>query len=411
MNVPPISDVRWRHLVTGRIRCDLEFLAAKILLGRLSAIVSYDPSKVGPSTEELRALFLKNLQAPKVQSDLLKIFGTKYRMGPANYELQDVVRSLEEGRSLLLAGSEAMLNRVPAGSWIGGTTPHIEGGGTGASQSSRVFATEIPDFNVGVDLEIYESPEELRQIYRQAPENGFSVLIIPASGKMHQSFALEAPSYPDFATRPLAGWISGVPIRDLGRVLPRVYCGKTGRSYTDAAAVMKVHLPTSKYAEIGIVNIFEQGSGDDLMVESDGFIHSEVLVNGEKRPFADFVAHSWLDTRLPLVADYNGLMINSSFQKIDTQTKAVHFYSPLFRGVKYRVAAPVLDYEAEFLRRMPETRRYSSIFSFNCFLNYLLLAEIEGSFPDALLGPTTFGEVAYQLLNQTMVYVTIGEMV
>jgi hypothetical protein len=70
-----------------------------------------------------------------------------------------------------------------------------------------------------------------------------------------------------------------------------------------------------------------------------------------------------------------------------------------------------LDYEAEFLRRMPETRRYSSIFSFNCFLNYLLLAEIEGSFPDALLGPTTFGEVAYQLLNQTMVYVTIGEMV
>lgn len=46
-------------------------------------------------------------------------------------------------------------------------------------------------------------------------------------------------------------------------------------------------------------------------------------------------------------------------------------------------------------------------FACNCILNYLY-SELEGKKVPTMLGPMTFGEIAYQLLNQTLVYLTIG---
>jgi len=45
-------------------------------------------------------------------------------------------------------------------------------------------------------------------------------------------------------------------------------------------------------------------------------------------------------------------------------------------------------------------------FSCNCILNYLY-GELEGKHTGQVVGPMTFGEVAYQLLNQTMVQMTL----
>ena len=47
-------------------------------------------------------------------------------------------------------------------------------------------------------------------------------------------------------------------------------------------------------------------------------------------------------------------------------------------------------------------------FSCNCILNYLY-SELEGKKTGGITGPITFGEIAYQLLNQTMVYLTIED--
>jgi hypothetical protein len=44
--------------------------------------------------------------------------------------------------------------------------------------------------------------------------------------------------------------------------------------------------------------------------------------------------------------------------------------------------------------------------SCNCVLNYVH-SSLEGRSPGGIVGPITFGEIAYQLLNQTMVYLTI----
>jgi hypothetical protein len=47
------------------------------------------------------------------------------------------------------------------------------------------------------------------------------------------------------------------------------------------------------------------------------------------------------------------------------------------------------------------------VFSCNCVLNYLH-GQLEGRHTGALLGPMTFGEIAYQLLNQTLVHVSVS---
>ena len=372
--------------------------------------MSYDQTRIQSGIEELRSLFLKNISVPKVQNDLLKIFGSKYSIATVLYTKDEIIHSLAMGKSLLLAGSESTLSQIPKGSWIGGTAPLIGGLQLKMPLKDQIFAAEIPVIHSGVDIKVYKDVESLRQVYSEAPENGFSVIIIPTSGSMHLSFALNASHYPDFATRPLAGWISGVPLAEIGKLKPYVYNGITAERFEDAAVVMAVNLPKNKVAEIGVVNIFKPGGGDILRVDQDGFEHQTVLVNGQRSPFADYVKKSWIDTRLPLVADYHGLMVNTSFQKIISETQAVRFYAPLFRGIDYRIAKSITNYKDAFLENLPKLRSHSEVFSFNCILNYILMLDLETERPDALFGPTTFGEIAYQLLNQTLAYVTIKDL-
>ncbi len=52
---------------------------------------------------------------------------------------------------------------------------------------------------------------------------------------------------------------------------------------------MHISLPKHKFAEIGILNIFEQGDGDIITVEKDGFEFETVFVNGGKTNFVNYL--------------------------------------------------------------------------------------------------------------------------
>ena len=112
---------------------------------------------------------------------------------------------------------------------------------------------------------------------------------------------------------------------------------------------------------------------------------------------------------LPLVADYCGAMVNTSFQNVDPVKKKVDFYAPVFKGIQYKLAAPVTDYVTSFVKQMPTTAEDKILFSCNCILNYLY-SGLEGKRTGSVTGPITFGEIAYQLLNQTMAYVVIDDI-
>jgi hypothetical protein len=172
---------------------------------------------------------------------------------------------------------------------------------------------------------------------------------------------------------------------------------------------MRVTLPQDKIAEVDVVNIFEPDSGDIITTEQDGFEFQSLCVNGIRTNFPRYIRTHWSDRNLPLVANYHGVMVNSSFQMIDDKTGMAKFYAPLFKGIEYRVAKPVRDYEKKFLLSVPTTKAGSTSFSFNCILNDPLLKNLDVDLSTIFMGPITFGEIAFQLLNQTLVTVTIAD--
>ena len=323
-------------------------------------------------------------------------------------DINDVANMIKSGKKLILAGDESALKKLPAGHWIAGTIPYFISDKGGEMTRDRIFVNEIPSYAKQITIRTY-GEESIGSIYTDAPDNGFTVVIIPGSSPIHLSFALNAPSYNGFATKPLIGWIAGSHLDDIGKVQPRVFFGENMKVLDDRAVAMHITLPDNKYADINIINIFTQGEGPTITFPEDGFSASIATVDGEEMNFADYVVENDIDIRFPLVADYNGAMINISFQGIDADKGLVHFYAPVFKGVIYHQATAVHDYVEEFTEHIPAEGIDRIFFSCNCILNYLY-SELEGQKTGDITGPITFGEIAYQLLNQTLAYVVIEDI-
>jgi hypothetical protein len=309
------------------------------------------------------------------------------------------------GVPLSLAGPESALDQLPAGNWIGGTIPYfmVAGGGTVATEG-KVFATDLSGLGE-VRLACYAS-DEMARIVGEAPDNGFSLTIIPAGSDAHRRFAADAANNPDAFIKPTVGWIAGVHLSDLGRASPKVYDGRTATQHGNHAVVAYVTLPADKLASVEIVNLFEPDDADLLRFDDTSFQVRECLVNGERTDFAAYVRSRGLDHgRLPLVGDFSGAHLNVSLQGI-SPTGVVDLYAPVFPGVDYHFAKPVADYAAAFRARLADFNPAGVVMGCNCILNFMF-GELEGKAIGGVQGPVTFGEIAYQLLNQTMVVIRI----
>lgn len=313
--------------------------------------------------------------------------------------LDDVADLIRQGGALALAGTAAALATLPRGNWIGGTTPYFmtAQGGTVVGDD-RVFVSNLSA--VGTVTVGWFGAEELERISGEAPEHGFALAIIPAESLAHANFALDAPFYPQTFVKPTVGWIAGYRLPDGGPAL--VYDGQSGTAHADGAVYAHVTLADGELAVPAIVNAFRPGDGEVLTFAEPGFTHTSVLVDGVPVAFADYcVAQGLDDGRLPLVGDYGGAPINVSLRSIDRSSGEVHLYAPVFPGVEYRFAAPLDDYAGK-LREGIAAGQTDAFWSCNCILNYLF-GELEGKAVGGVAGPVTFGEIAYQLVNQTFV--------
>ncbi|GBC59439.1 hypothetical protein DENIS_0378 [Desulfonema ishimotonii] len=325
------------------------------------------------------------------------------------YDVQEVKHLIGLGKPLLIAGDEQVLRELPPGNWIGGTSPYFMTEDRCLFTQEKVCVTRLPEYVTDTSVRVYDE-KTLADVYTDSPENGFSFIIIPGLSRTHLSFALNAPNYKGFATRPLIGWISGISEEGPEQTVPRVFSGQKGDPLEEGAVVMHVHLPANKAAEISLFNLFEQGDGDEITFSEDGFKAATAQINGETVNIAEYMLKNKLDTKLPLVADYYGTMINTSIREIDERNGQVRLYAPVFKNVAYRHARPVGDYVTQFTARMSENDVSGQlVFSCNCFLNYLY-SELEGKTLQGFTGPITFGEIAYQLLNQTMTCLTIEDI-
>jgi len=320
----------------------------------------------------------------------------------------DFQAELEEAPENLYAvsGDERLLARLPRGNWIGGTIPYLmtdEQGGI--TTRDLLLVHQLPGDALAASIAVYDA-NTIGRITGDAPRNGYTFLMIPAFSDVHLTYGKDAPTYKDLFSHPIIGWITGIDLADLGKEKPKVFDGRTGEAFTDKALACHVPLPAGKAAAVEIVNIFERSDGPDIRFETDGFTVTDCSIDGKRTNFARWLTENAVDTQLPLIADYHGALINVSIQSVDREAGTVALYAPVFRGRTYRSAKPVPDYVQAFRSSTAGMNR-DVAFACNCILNFLY-GQLEGAHI-GLPGPFTFGEIAFQLLNQTMVYCEIVE--
>ncbi|HEY1933481.1 MAG TPA: hypothetical protein VGG99_15825 [Acetobacteraceae bacterium] len=314
-------------------------------------------------------------------------------------------RLIAQGRRLHVAGDAAALGKLARGDWIGGTIPYFLTAEGGCVDRERVFVTELPAEVAAVDIG-FVAPDRLADIPDGAPDHGFSLIVLPAMSDAHAKYAIGAHDLPGLFETPVIGWVAGVHLDDLGHAQAMAFNGRTGEAATDRIAVLRAHVADQVTPRIGIINLFQQGDGDRFVFPETGFAADDCRINGQRASFHEYAKAREIDPRRPLVADLSGEMINVSFQAIDDAARLVRFYAPVLAGVEYRQAAPLDDYRDALLSHVA-AQPVTPAFSCNCILNYLY-ADLAGDKALSITGPATFGEIAYVLLNQTLVYLELA---
>lgn len=316
--------------------------------------------------------------------------------------LEQAKKRIDTGKWLHVAGSESLLKALPRGNWIGGTTEYFMDAAGGVVTAEQLFVQEIP--YPGCRVSVYDE-RTISRVSQDACDNGFTILILPFDTGVHAEYAKHAPEYENLFLKNIVGWVSGTNLAAAGQT-PAAVDGTAGTVYTDKAVALHVELPPDKLAAIQILNIFEQDDTSPVIeFREDSFRVRTCLVDGKETVLADYLKHNRIDVRLPLVGAYSGSGVNVSFKSVEDGV--VNFFAPVFPGIRYRIAKPVPDYVNEFLSHVDGLLLDAApAFSCNCILNFQY-GQLEGKKLPSLAGPITFGEIAYQLVNQTYVYLMV----
>lgn len=319
------------------------------------------------------------------------------------YTVEEVSGLINEGRTLLLSGDESLLNELPDGNWVGGTIPYFMTTGGGLFTQEHIYVNDISDVVSDFSIVAYDE-NDINQIVTDSYDNGFTYVILPALTKVWSKYALESPEWRNLYVNPIIGWVSGVKYEDFGSQQPKTFIGN--KSSANKAAVLHASLPQDKIARTEIINVYEQGNGDNIFFEKRGFGNNECLINGEKRNLYDYLVENKIDETLPLVASYAGARLNVG-SIWDKEKKRADLFAPVFPETVYRVAKHRnIDYADEFKERLSGSDASNMIFSCTCLFNYVNFG-LEGKNIANVSGPVTFGEIAYHVVNQTFVYLVI----
>lgn len=311
---------------------------------------------------------------------------------------------IAKGHIMVVAGDEALLAQLPRGKWIGGTTVYFITENGGEERRDKLFCATFP---MGTDARPrLVGKDALSGISDGYATHGFSLILVPAFSEAHSEFALHGASFPGLFEQPLFGWVTGVGLDEIGKRKPKVFIGADGSAHDDGVALLHVELPQDMSADLDILNIFERGGDQSpaIVFETSGFTVTEALVGGQRVNLAAYITRNALDTKLPLVANYAGALINVSIQAVDAEKGEVTLYAPVLAGVEYRQAQGLANYAETFSDKAGDAG--AGQFSCNCILNYLY-GDMTGKRTGAFTGPVTFGEIAYVLLNQTLVRMEI----
>src|SRR5215469_2222768 len=119
---------------------------------------------------------------------------------------------IEDGKLLHIAGTEALIKKLPKGKWIGGSTEYFMAKEGGKVSGDLLFVTDFSKTKAVYEKFKIKSYDEknISEVSVDAYENGFSILIIPFDSAVHKEYANNAAGYENMFLRHIAGWISGL---------------------------------------------------------------------------------------------------------------------------------------------------------------------------------------------------------
>lgn len=313
---------------------------------------------------------------------------------------------VQAGRVLMIAGEETLLKQISKGQWIGGTIPYFMGSDGGCENLEKVFVTDFTDVAKEFSIKTYTAAN-IGDMLADRYIGGFSYILLPAFSEVHSTYALKVRYMDRLFDVPTMGWVTGVHLSQIGKQTAKVINGSTGEVLDNQAIVLHIALAIHQFADIEIVNIYEQSQGIEFTFPADDFTVSDCFINGEKANLADYLTANKIDLSLPLVADHGGALINADIQKVDTEARTVSFFAPILSTQEYKIAEPIADRYAAFLAAMPEDNR-RVICSCNCLSSYSQIG-LKGKHTKNVTSPFTFGEIAYILLNETMVMLSLHD--
>ncbi len=317
----------------------------------------------------------------------------------------EAAERIRAGHVMAVAGAAELLAQLPAGKWVGGTSVYFVTDQGGMMERTKLFCTTFPQALGATTRHL--GTGELGRIAQGYRPNGFTLIMIPAFSDSHTEFAMKGQNYPGLFDQPLLGWITGVQLEEIGNRDPMVFDGGLARGYNEGAALLHVELAPGSRVDLDILNIFAQSDAPEtsFVFETDGFTARTAVVAGKRVNLARYFAKKGLDTKLPLVANYAGALVNVAIQSVDPEAGEVRFYAPVQAGIEYRMARALGNYVQAFAEGAGESG--AGQYSYNCILNYLY-GNLEGQRTGQFVGPVTFGEIAYILLNQTLVRLDIA---
>ncbi len=322
------------------------------------------------------------------------------------YTKDEVARFIKEGRTMVLSGDESILEQLPAGNWIGGTTPYFMDKSKGMCTRNLIFVDDFTDIAEEFKIEQF-SADTIADVAQSSFTNGFTVLILPFEAPVYYEFAMNSLTYDNIFDNPVVGFVTGFDFNDMGKVSAKVFNGETGEISHDKAVALHIELPENKVARAEILNLDSiQPDSVKIVFPKTSFVQSDCTIDGKPANIAEYLTEIKYKENAPrpLIADTNGALINRDIKDIDIANKQVTFFSPAYEGDTYRLTSIIDNYQKLFNKRLEDLEceaAYTSI----C-VSYYLLGEFENKKIN-IEGAFAFGEIAYQLLNKTLVLLEI----
>ena len=317
------------------------------------------------------------------------------------YTREQVVEFIKQGRVMHLCGNEETLKDLPKGKWIAGMSPYVMDG-VGKINETKIYVDDFSMIAEKCEFATFDASDISEIAKRNKYSNGFVFVILPIDSEVYFTFANHSLEYENLYDNPVVGYISSILLSNYGKIQPKVAIGTDGVLHSDKAVVMYVKVSDRLRVRAEIMNM---DSIDDttpaLKFPKTGFTQSDCLIDGKPGNIASYLeaVKARIGHYPQLITSQNGALVNRDTKSVDVQKGEAVFFSPAYESDVYYIVKQNNDYQATFNRRLG--RKTDVIACVSC-TSYFWLGDFEYKHID-FNGVYTFGEIAYQLLNKTIV--------